>query len=327
MRTPTAFLTPATLLLGLAISESIASASLLITKASDASKTILWKVAILSWLIIAMFIVFQIVVIDFLASPYSVPTWWFGFMQFMNYLSDYLATCAVGIIVLIRTRVVYGNTSRIYISLIILAVLVLIFKGIGIGHALIVSYDVWTLKYIDYNIHPDFPSVFYYLAIGHILEMIYISVGSIGFLFAIGKGIGKSSKSVYMDILLKYDGNRLVCIIVLNVTISIFGIIAAANHDIDWITHVGLYLPSITYALSFHTFLRNSYISAREMVREQFSETIQKSLQNSSGNSRLASNISRKSEFDIPTDSLQPNTNRYRTSDISSYVNNADLRV
>ncbi|KAI8895367.1 hypothetical protein BC833DRAFT_601473 [Globomyces pollinis-pini] len=290
MRNPEAFLTPSTLLLGIGLSEQIASFSLLLMKGSSASKTLIWRTAAVSWCFISVFLIFQVIVIDYLASPYIVPNWWIGFIQMMNYLMDILATIAVSVILLLRMRVFYGKRSKMYIIMVLFGFLLLLTKGIGIFYAILVSYDVMTLKIIDYNKNPNFSYVFYYLAIGHSFESVFATIGSVGFLYAIGKGLGQSTKSLYLDILTKYDGIRLILIILLNGFISIFAIVAAIDSHIDYVTRIGLYLPAMTYALSFNTFLRISYISAKEILESQFSETLQ-NYGKSSNSSRMGSKI------------------------------------
>ncbi|KAI8895368.1 hypothetical protein BC833DRAFT_601474 [Globomyces pollinis-pini] len=312
MRSPTAFLTPATLLLGLAISENVSSLNLIISKWINASNTNIWRVSVICWFIVSIFLIFQIIILDFLSSPYVVPDWWIGFMHMMNYLLDYFATVAVGIILMIRMRVFYGTRSKAFITMIVLSFLLLLFKGIGIYYGITVSLSIMNLTYLNYTDHPSFPYIFSYLAIAHIIEAIFFTLGSLGFLFAIGKGLGKSADSLYMEILMKYDGVRLIMIIVLNVMISVFGLIAAVDNEINWVVHVGLYLPSITYALSFHTFLRNSYITAKEMVEDQYNDTFSQNK-----NSNLSNSLTKQ---DSAANGPSGNSVGYKTNPVSQYI-------
>jgi hypothetical protein len=283
VRQSNAYLSPAAIILGIAAHDIFSSVLLLQSKASDANRTMIWRVAVLSWMFLFGFFICQVMVVDWLTSPYVVPNYWFGLMQLLNYLFNFLTTLGVGTMFLLRIRVFYGNRSKTYLAMLGLFALVVIFKGLGDAFGMYVAYDVMKLRYLNYELHPRFLDIPRFMAVAHVAEAAFASVGSISFLYALGKGLGKSSEQIVYDIVLKHDGLRLLGIIGVDLLIAIFGV-----YNVLWettfVTHVVFYLPTWAYAMQFGTFLQHSYIEARQIIEEHTS-----SVKNSQNRSQIAS--------------------------------------
>ncbi|KAJ3254493.1 hypothetical protein HK103_007129 [Boothiomyces macroporosus] len=283
MRQDNAYCAPAAFFLGLALWDILQSLALLLSKLKTASKTPIWRVASVTWIFMATFFVLQYMVLDYITSPYEVSNDFFGNLFIFNFIFIFLTTFGVGVMLMTRIRVFYGRPSPVYIIMMVLFIGTVGLKGSADAFGVIVGLDVRRNKYLVYEDHPLYPYVPFYFAIGQVTEAIFSTVGSIAFLYAISNEGGKSKTKVLQGIIIKDYVIRLVLIFGLNITITVFGIIAWLNHGhYTYITHMANYLPTTTYALQFYTFLKNSYITARTIIEKK---------QNSS--SREASGIDR----------------------------------
>ncbi|KAJ3272510.1 hypothetical protein HDV01_005461 [Terramyces sp. JEL0728] len=270
MRQDNAYCSPAAIFLGLALWDICQSLSLLLSKLGTASKTPIWRVASVTWVFMSVFFVLQFMVLDYITSPYEVTNDFFGNLFILNFIFIYLTTVGVGIMLMTRIRVFYGRPSAVYIIMMILFIGTISLKGIADTYGVLVGLDVRRNIYLNYDEHPLYPNVPFYFAIGQVTEAIFSTVGSIAFLYALSNEGGKSKTKVLQGIIIKDYVISLVLIFGLNITITVFGIIAWLNDGhYTYITHMANYLPTTTYALQFYTFLKNSYITAKTIIEKK----------------------------------------------------------
>ncbi|KAJ3272511.1 hypothetical protein HDV01_005462 [Terramyces sp. JEL0728] len=337
-RQDSAYVTPAAIFLGLALHDIVSSLYLLLSKVNTAYKTPIWRVASVTWIFMAIFFVCQFIILDYITSPYVVSNDFFGNLMMLNYIFNYFVTVGVGIMLMTRIRVFYGRQSAVYIIMLILAVATFTLKGMGDTYGTIVGNDMRKNLYLQYESHPLYHYVPFYLAIGQAIEAVFATMGAVAFLYAIGNGVGQSKTKIITEIVIKEDGIRLFIIFCLEATIAVFGIMAWLNGGIfTYITHVGLYIPSFVYALQFYTFLQNSYVTAKSIIEKQqnsssqgnsraYSESRQTSLKpygksQKSGNSSTptllptANQYQQPKQYQQPSQYQQPNQFQYTPYD------------
>jgi hypothetical protein len=156
-REDTAYFTPAAIFLGLGFHDAVSSVYLLLSKAGGASGTPIWRVAWIVWFLLVGFMLCQFIALDFQSVPYPVPNWWPGLIQILNYGFNLLVTIGVGVMLLMRIRVFYGKRSISYIAMVVMFLGVLVFKGLGDGYGILVSYHVMTNQYLVYTEDPLYP--------------------------------------------------------------------------------------------------------------------------------------------------------------------------
>jgi hypothetical protein len=76
-RQKNAYITPAAVILGIALHNCVSSAYMLSQKAKKAGSGWIWRSSLLTLLCILGFIVCQMIILDFITSPYVVPGWIF----------------------------------------------------------------------------------------------------------------------------------------------------------------------------------------------------------------------------------------------------------
>lgn len=309
MRQDTAYFTPSAVIIGLGLHDLFSSLYLLASK-TRSSSTPIWRIAVISWIALFAFVTSQLAILDYVTVPYPTPPYFGGLMQILNYSLDFMVGFGVGVMLLIRIQIVYGFRSWFFLLMFIMFLGMMSFKGLGNAYGCIVGLNVINNPDLDYRTDPVYPNSPRYLGIGQIIEAAFFSTGSIGFLYSLGKALGKTTENIFSTILFKYEGLSLITIVFLNLVIASFGIYISV-FGFTFVNHVGLCiclliidLPSWTYSLEFYTFLKHSYIDARAMIEESFH----------------VGATGAKIESPIPNNkSNQSFSTRYATSEISLY--------
>jgi hypothetical protein len=224
------------------------------------------------WFILFGFVFSQLVILDYVTVPYQTPDYLEGLLQILNYSFDFIVGLGVGIMLLMRIQLVYGMKSKLFVSMMVMFLCMVFFKGLGNYYGFTVGLNVMNNPDLEYQSDPLYSNSPRYLAIGQIFEAIFYSTGSIGFLYSLGKAVGNSSKDIYFTILFKYEGLSLITIVVLNLIIASLGIHISV-YGFTFLNHIALCnylliidLPSWTYCLEFYTFLKHSYVDARTII-------------------------------------------------------------
>ncbi|KAJ3320102.1 hypothetical protein HDV06_005667 [Boothiomyces sp. JEL0866] len=293
MRQDNAYTTTAALFLGLALWDISQSLGLLLSKIKSANHTPIWKLASVTWIFITTFFVLQYMILDYITSPYTVKSDFFGNLFVLNFIFIYLTTCGVAVMLMTRIRVFYGRKSAVYLGMMLLFVGTVILKGLADTYGVIVGIDVQRNVVLNFEDHPLYANVPFYFAIGQVVEAGFATIGSIAFLYALGSDGKKSKATVLKGVIYRDYIFRLFAIFGINVAITIFGIVAWRNHGhYSYITHLVNYLPTTAYALQFYTFLHNSYITAKTIIqKKQASHSKQSTNSRNSNQRRMTSDI------------------------------------
>ncbi|KAJ3269015.1 hypothetical protein HDV01_001942 [Terramyces sp. JEL0728] len=263
MRPFVAYTVPACLFVGFAIHDLFSSFILLLMKYKTAGNTILWKIAFATCMLLFVFVVFQIMVLDFFASPYNVTNQYIGFIIGMNYLLAWLVTVGVSFMLVVRIKLFYGKTSMLFKLMTIYGGVVVVLKAVGESIGLYVCYRVAIGKYVIPNYDPLYPTVALALAFGLTFEAVFSAIGTFSFLYFL-TGFQGFKRDIIRDRKFQKEGARLVVIFVLNVIVATLGIWLAI--DDNWIDHSAYFVPSCIYSLELYVFLDLSYNNAKDML-------------------------------------------------------------
>jgi hypothetical protein len=267
-RQANAYVIPAAVILGLALHNCCSSAYLLARKSHSAGQGWIWILSVITLLFIFGFITVQFMILDFITSPYQVSPSFPGLVQLLNYAFHLLSTIGISVVFMMRLSVFYDAKSKLMMVMGFLCLLVIASKIAGDGVGIKVSLSIMKNEYLRYNQHPLYPLGELILGLGAIADLLFDSLGSLGFLFALNQT--KSNKRFISDILLDHDGYRFVMIAVLHALITSFMLYSTMNNNVHtFITHTGLYIPSWVYALEMHAFLVTSYVTAKEILIKQ----------------------------------------------------------
>ncbi|KAJ3321201.1 hypothetical protein HDV06_004544 [Boothiomyces sp. JEL0866] len=240
IRQESAYRAFAALMLGIAVHNYSSSGLLLISKADKANTGWIWRLSCLAWLFSVGFLVVQMIILDFLTSPYAVPDWWVGLV----------------------------NSSLYVISMVILLVTIFVSRTISDMTGVYISYTVVQNKYLAYEQHPYFPFCEKVTAVSAIIEAIYSTLGSLGFLNSLAEAVQSNKKSFFMNVLVKHEGYRLVLIVILQCLTAIL-LLWESIFGRTVVTNSALYIPSWTYSLELVAFLELSYVTAKKIMLEQ----------------------------------------------------------
>lgn len=108
MRQYNAFCTPAGIFLGMALWDIMRSLYLLMSKSSTAYKTAIWRAATATWVCLALFYLFQFMLLDFLANPYGISSTFFGYLLMLNFFLFYWTSFGIALMDMIRIRIFYA---------------------------------------------------------------------------------------------------------------------------------------------------------------------------------------------------------------------------
>jgi hypothetical protein len=237
-RDSNAYVVVAGLILGLSFPELANVFMVLVSKAKDASGTALWRLSLYSWLALALFISSQIVVLDFIASPYKVPTWFLGVCLIANYGTNFLTTIGISILFVYRLSLFYGKRSVTSILMTVFAVLVVVGKGIANYLGVKLGIDTVNLIYgLKFKSNPLYNEIPVVMSVAMSAEAVFATIGSILFLsFLVGR-TGLKGLSTADSIHIKKEIFRIYLITIVNAITLFFGIWVAI--DDNYVSHNG----------------------------------------------------------------------------------------
>ncbi|KAJ3309976.1 hypothetical protein HDV04_005478 [Boothiomyces sp. JEL0838] len=275
MRNENAYETPAAIFLGLGLHKLFESLFLVASKLSTAWHTPIYKVAVLSWMLLAGYLVSQITILDYLTSPYDSAPSLFGNLLIANYGFNLVTSIVIAIMFIMRIRVFYRDNFKFMISMYGLFSLIVAFKGTGGLVGVIVGFDVASLKY-EYLTHPLYHIIPFLLGFGQFFEAIFATVGSVGFIYALISN--QDEAKMLIDIIIKEDGIQFSLLVLVDWFIACFGIYSWATGGYTYVTHVGLCKVSLTidmgsysFGLQLYIFLKNSYITPKQIFKGKLS--------------------------------------------------------
>ncbi|KAJ3253055.1 hypothetical protein HK103_001017 [Boothiomyces macroporosus] len=264
MRDYNAYIIPSCVFVGFAIHDLFIAILLLGAKARKAGSTILWKVALITWILILAFVVCQVVVLDYYASPYYTTISFVAFMVGINYVTHFLATIGITAMMVVRVRLFYGAKSSFYRLMAVFGVLVVLFKGIACTIGTLVCLHVSNGDYAHFTYDPLYTDIALSFAVALPIEGVFAVSGTLSFLYFLTDFKGFNNKEIRKDKKFQSEGLRLLVIFALNIAVAILAICVAIEDM--YIDHVSFFIPSCIYALEFHAFLDLSYNNAKEML-------------------------------------------------------------
>ncbi|KAI8899687.1 hypothetical protein BC833DRAFT_647692, partial [Globomyces pollinis-pini] len=266
MRDYDAYLCTSGILLGIASQELFAAAKLLLT---IQARTTLYIVAIIAWISIFLFIIVQFITIDYISSPYIATDGYLFYMYTINYGLNFIVTIAVTTMLLLRTKLFYGRSSKLFYGMVLLGLIVIGLKANGVYLGIKVSWQSATGEFQQPSLNPDYPKVAGSLAIASVTEGLFSVIGSISFLYFLLDYKIHNFKVVKDS--LRDDSFRLFTISILYIVTAVFGLWIV--WDDNWISHMGFYMTTFTYSMELHTFLKISYKSAKKIIYNQQTST------------------------------------------------------
>ncbi|KAJ3360104.1 hypothetical protein HDU91_004707, partial [Kappamyces sp. JEL0680] len=263
MRDYNAYLTPSGIFTGMALYE-LFSAWLLLFRIPN-KNTGLWKMSLVTSLLMIFIVVVDMVALDYLSSPYVSPSWFIGTCFVAAYFFNIFGTVLLAVMFLMRIKIFYGVKSNFYKSMMALSIVMIAVKGAGDALGVYVSYSFANGSYSSPVSHPLYKDIPLVLAIATTLEGIFSAAGSISFLYYLTDFNGSNWSQLREKVFMK-EGSRLVLIVCIHAVIVYLGI--CVYFDDNYISHCGFFLPALAYSLELNTFLDLSYNSAKEILSE-----------------------------------------------------------
>ncbi|KAJ3304461.1 hypothetical protein HDV03_002805 [Kappamyces sp. JEL0829] len=255
------------LFIGFGLHDALSSIHLLVTKARGASHTTIWRVSVVVWLFLMMLLLFQGIALDYYISPYASDNNWLGHILLWNFVFHGLVSIGVSIMLLLRIKFFYSAGSNLFRTMVLFGALFIIFNTAGDVVGIMTAINEWHHVYLAHDQDPLFWWSRASLAVGFCLEAVFTTIGSLGFLYAIAIGGGRSRLETLSRLIFQKDGIRLVAIVLVNFTIAILAIHSLV-YGFNFINRACMYLPSWSYGLQFGTFVKDSYVSATKIVQE-----------------------------------------------------------
>ncbi|KAJ3323931.1 hypothetical protein HDV06_000907 [Boothiomyces sp. JEL0866] len=273
-RQDNAFLTPATVLGGMAIHELISSFYILFTRKKYA--TVTWVVSFITAVLLTGFVFLQLYILDYQISPYPVPNYWYGLVSALNYAFAYIISVFIIGLLLHRVRVFYGKSAIITMSTVILGVLTLFVKGFASGVGAYIGYQIAINKYLSYSASPNNDLIYPTYAAACVIEAGLFIAGSLSFLYVLSNSPEKKWYKLWTYV--SFDGgcSRIILIMVTNVILTVSAV-SMASVGRNYINTVGLYIPSFLYGLELHSYLFVTYRTTQKIIESQSKSKVQSS--------------------------------------------------
>ena len=257
------YVTASAFVLGVGLHSCFSCCYLLYSKAATAKNGWIWKLSAATLCSTFLFLLLQMIVLDFMTSPYACPDYFVGLIELLNYLMHFISAVGITTVIIIRLTVFYAKDSYLLITMYVLAGLITVTKLVGDSLGILTSISIMRNEYLRYDDHPYFKYSNPILGASTIIDLIFSVLGSLGFIFALSANNAK--KTFLKDVLIKHHGYRLIVVCVVHVCICVFSVYSVNNVHTA-ITRVGMYLPSAVIAFELNTFLELSYVTAKAII-------------------------------------------------------------
>ncbi len=114
-RQESAYFTPAALIVGLAAHNFLGSIYALYQRRMLKNQGSIWYTSLITMISLGLLIFFQMMVLDFLTSPYQVPDWFIGFAEGGISLFHFLTSFGVSTVLMIRLSFFYQVFSMLIV--------------------------------------------------------------------------------------------------------------------------------------------------------------------------------------------------------------------
>ncbi|KAJ3318050.1 hypothetical protein HDV06_000862 [Boothiomyces sp. JEL0866] len=239
----------------------------LLQKYKNSALGTLWYMSLFASISITSFQSVQMILLDFLTSPYAASDGYLGILLMLNWSFYFLSGSSIAIIIQRRLQVIYEKDTTLFQSMNFLLILLLTTKGTACGLGVYCGYGVYKNYYLKYDDHPLFHTVETISAFGGLLEAVYSSTGSILFLSALNT-MGQDFIPFMLKVIANHEGHRLILILVMHAATATMMMYNAFSYQTGY-TLLAFYLPSWTYGLEVYTFLDLAYHSAKDILQEQ----------------------------------------------------------
>ncbi|KAJ3261165.1 hypothetical protein HK103_006474 [Boothiomyces macroporosus] len=263
-----AYTTPSAIIIGIGL-HSLFSAAIMIVNVEN-KKTPVWRVSLLSFLLLTLFMGLQFHIVDFFTSPYLTPNGYFDYVFCAGYVTNILLTISIAALLLMRVKIFYSERKSLYYGMIALGMLVIMLKGLGDFLGIYVSYQTGVGMYASPFDHPYYSDIALVMAIATAFEAIFSALGSylfISFLLS----ASHSDSAIDKVRMVKEEVISLTIIMISQLFMTVLAI--WVKFDDNYISHVAFFMPSFVYALELKTFLALSYYSAKKIISAQKTST------------------------------------------------------
>ncbi|KAJ3256248.1 hypothetical protein HK103_005611 [Boothiomyces macroporosus] len=274
-RQPGAYRTIGGLLIGLGIHNILCAIFVLAQKSQRGAQSAIWYLSLFASVSVVAFLSVQVMMLDFMTSPYAAPDWYIGLLLMLNWAFHFLSGVSISIILLSRLRIFYNGYTVMIKSMTLLLVLVILVKGVSNGLGVYCTYGVFSNQYLQYEDHPLFSLAESLAAGAGVVEGVFSIVGSISFLNALFTSFIDKSTFV-KGVLVKHEGYRLMIILILHTLTSVLLLYNAISYQSQY-SLLAFYIPSWNYGLEVYTFLEMTYHSAKNIILDQQATAQQKS--------------------------------------------------
>ncbi|KAJ3323344.1 hypothetical protein HDV06_001864 [Boothiomyces sp. JEL0866] len=263
-----AYTTPSAIIIGIGI-HSLFSAGIMIVNVEN-KKTPVWRVSLLSFILLTMFMGLQFHIVDFFTSPYLTPNGYFDYVFCAGYITNILLTIAIASLLLMRVKIFYSERKGLYYGMIALGILVILLKGFGDFLGIMVSYQTGVGEYASPSEHPYYSDIALVMAVATAFEAVFSALGSYFFISFL-LSASHSDSAIDKVRMVKEEIISLTVIMVAQLFLTVLAI--WVKFEDNYISHVAFFMPSFVYALELKTFLALSYHSAKKIISAQKTST------------------------------------------------------
>ena len=259
-RQPGGYVTASAVALGAGLHCCVSCFYLLATKSTLRNWS--WKISVGALISVMLYILLQMLLLDFMNKSYVAPSYYFGLIQVSNYAIHCLAAIGITGVLITRLTVFYDTDSRLMNTMYILGGMVALSKLVYDAFGVMIGISLMKLEYLRYEDHPYYLYLNLAFATSSALGMGFSVLGSIGFLTVLTQN--KTKKEILKDVIVKLHGYRLFLICLLHACVcasTIFGIFRVHTA----LTHIGTFLPAAIVSLELNTFLELSYLTPIEI--------------------------------------------------------------
>ncbi|KAL2916259.1 hypothetical protein HK105_204350 [Polyrhizophydium stewartii] len=262
----TAFEPPAAIFVGIAFSELAAAGMFMIAARREAWRGTILRLALAAWVLAAAIACTDAVVLDFLISPYPVSRDWHPKAVIAGMLFNLAITGVMLSLFIVRLRVFHQGRSPVFWGLLAVAVCTFVVSVPANIIGIMTNIEVIQGKVDRFSDSSLMGLSTALYAATHGLEGIFSAACSLVFLWAIGKGLGLSSRAFVSEVLLRHEGMRFMAILGLNLVVAGFAVDAFVRGAFTYVTYTSWFMTVMIYSIEINTFLLTSFVTSRDLI-------------------------------------------------------------
>ncbi|KAH9270099.1 hypothetical protein BASA83_007774 [Batrachochytrium salamandrivorans] len=269
-----AYLVPSAIFMGVALHELAASLFFIAVTRQGSIRTAIDYFSMIAWALCAFQTYIHISLINYLISPTAIAQNRIMWTMVAGYISNFLTSSAVLLMIIARLRVFHRSASRTFWILTFGCISTFCVLAPYSAFGVISCLDVIKGNVKEFYESPSLPYLNLLFAGTCLLEGIFTASESVMFLWVISKSTGVSKYQFIRSFLLKYEGFRLFIIFLVNIAVACctvyFAYIGASA-----LTYTAWFSPPMLYAFEIYTFLLVSFVTPGEVFRSAQSISIE----------------------------------------------------